>query len=154
MLQRMDGIMPEEQKRLGRIISGRLTTTPLGGSAEVKAKLTGKFVGVPIRLVVPSRETAKMVTEGIIKTKLHVAVCSQANATDGTDAMRPWGFDGLALEKLNNPIASVGRIPHLATDGTVVAAWMAAFVAVAAADGTVSSCTHHRWRRLEAVLLR
>ena len=85
-----------------------------------------------------------MITEGIIKTKLHVAVCSGANATDGTDAMQPWGFDGLALEKLNNPITSVERIPNTITDGTVVVAWMEAFVAAAAADETVVSCTHHR----------
>ena len=38
--------------------------------------------------------------------------------------MRPWGFGGLALEKLNNPITSVKRIPHTITDDTVVAAWI------------------------------
>ena len=123
VLQRTDNITAE-QKRLGRIISDRLTTMPLGGSVEVKAKLTGKFVEEPVRLAVPLRETAKMITEGIIKTKLHVAACNDANVTDCTDAMRPWGFDGLALEKLNNPITSVERIPHTITDDTVVAAWM------------------------------
>ena len=123
VLQRKDNITAE-QKRLGRIISDRLTTMPLGGSVKVKTKLTGKFLEEPVRLAVPSRETAKMITEGITKTKLHMAACNGVNATDGTDAMRPWGFDGLALEKLNNPITSVERIPHTITDDTVVAAWI------------------------------
>ena len=88
-----------------------------------------------------------MITECSIKTKLHVAACSGANATDGTDTMRPWGFDGLALEQLNNPITSVERIPYTITDDAVVAAWMAAFVAVAAADDTAVTCTHQRWTK-------
>ena len=116
-----------------------------GSSTEMKDKLTGKFVPEPIRLVVPSKETTKMITECSIKTKLHVAASSGANATDGTDAMRPWGFDGLALENLNNPISSVERIPHAITDDSAVAAWMAAFVAAAAADDTAVHCTHQRW---------
>ena len=53
-----------------------------------------------------------MITECSIKTELHVAACSGANATDGTSTMRPWGFDGLALDQLNNPVTSVERIPH------------------------------------------
>ena len=81
VLQRTDGITAE-QKRLGRQISDRLTSKPLCGSNEMKGKLTGKFAEEPDRLVVPSKETAKMITEGIIKTKLHVAVCSGVNATD------------------------------------------------------------------------
>jgi hypothetical protein len=67
--------------------------------------------------------------------------------------MRPWGFDGLALEQLNNPITSVERIPYTITDDAVVAAWMAAFVAAAAADDTAVTCTHQRWTKKEAVLL-
>ena len=63
-----------------------------------------------------------MITEYSIKTKLHVAACSGANATDGTSTMRPWGFDGLALDQLNNPVTSFERIPHTITDGAVVAA--------------------------------
>ena len=145
VLQRTNGISPEHT-RLGWQISDRLTSTPLGGSTEIKAKLTGKVVPEPVRLVIPSKETTKMITESI-KTKLHVAACSGANATDGTDAMRPWGFDGLALEKLNNPIASVERIPHVITDDTAVAAWAAAFVAAAAADDTAVSCTHQHWTK-------
>ena len=66
---------------------------------------------------------------------------------DGTDAMRPWGFGGLALEKLNNPIASAERIPHAITDDAAVAGWATAFLAAAAADDTAVSCTHHRWTR-------
>ena len=81
-----------------------------------------------------------MITECSIKTKLHVAACNGANATDGTGTMRPWGFDGLALEQLNNPISSVECIPHTTTDDAVVAAWMASFVAAAAADGTAVHC--------------
>ena len=81
VLQRTDGITAE-QKRLGRLVSDRLTSMPLGGFVEMKEKLTGKFVKEPVRLAVLSRETAKMITEGIIKTKLHVAVCSGVNATD------------------------------------------------------------------------
>ena len=88
-----------------------------------------------------------MITEGAIKTKLREAACSGANATDGTNAMRPWGFDGLALEKLNNPITSMERIPHTTTDGAAVVAWMEAFVAAAAADEPAVSCTHHRWTK-------
>ena len=61
--------------------------------------------------------------------------------------MRPWGFDGLALEKLNNPITSVERTPHAITDDKTVVAWMESFVAAAAADETVVSCTHHRWTK-------
>ena len=53
VLHRTDGITAK-QKRLGRIISDRLTTTPLRGSVEVKAELTGKFDEEPVRLVVPS----------------------------------------------------------------------------------------------------
>ena len=147
VLQRTNGITAE-QKRLGRQFSDRLTSKPLCGSAEMKEKLKGKFVEEQVRLVVPSKETAKMITEGIIKTKLHVAACSGANSTDGTDAMRSWGFGGLALEKLNNPITtSVERIPHTITDDTAVVAWMGAFVAATAADETVLSCTHHCWTK-------
>ena len=88
-----------------------------------------------------------MITECSIKTKLHVAACNGANATDGTGTMRPWGFDGLALDQLNNPVTSVERIPHTITDDAVVAAWMAAFVAAAAADDTAVTCTHRRWTK-------
>ena len=146
VLQRTDGITAE-QSRLGRKISHRLTSKPLYGSSEMKEKLTGKFVEEPVRLVVPSKETAKMITEGIIKTKLHVAVCSGVNATDSTDAMRPWGFDRLALEKRNNSITSVERIPCTITDDKVVVTWMEAFVAAAAADEAAVSFTHHRWTK-------
>ena len=111
VLQRTHGISPE-RTRLGRKISGRLTSTPLGGSTEMKAKLTGKFVTEPVRLVVPSKETAKLITECSIKTKLHVSACSGANATDGTDAMRPWGFDGLALEKNPTTRSPARRLCH------------------------------------------
>ena len=128
VLKRTNGITAE-QKRLGREIRDRLTSKPLCGSAEMKEKLKGKFVEEQVRLDVPSKETAKMITEGIIKTKLHVAACSGANSTAGTDAMRPWRFDGLALEKFNNPITSVKRTPHTTTDDTPVVAWMEAFVA-------------------------
>ena len=146
VLRRTSGIS-SEYTRLGNQVSDRLTCTPLGGSTEMKKKLTGKFVPEPIRLVVPSKETAKMITECSTKTKLHVAACSGANATDGTDAMRPWGFDGLALEKLNHPISSVERIPHDIAEDPAVAAWMAAFVAVAAADDTAVHCTPQRWTK-------
>ena len=112
----------------------------------MKEKLTGKFIPEPIRLVVPSKETAKkMITDCSIKTKLHVAACSGANATDGTGTMRPWwGFGGLALDQLNNPITSVERTPHTITDDAVVAAWMEAFVAAAASDAAAVTCTHPR----------
>ena len=50
--------------------------TPLAGSEDAKEKLMGKFVAAPVRLVVVSKETAKMITECTIKTKLHVAACS------------------------------------------------------------------------------
>ena len=112
----------------------------------MKDKLTGNFAPEPIRLVVPSKETAKMITCSI-KTKLHVVACSGANATDGTGTMRPWGVDGLALEQLNNPISAVERIPHTIIDDAVVAAWVAAFVAAAAADDTAVNCTHQRWMK-------
>ena len=144
--QRTSGIS-SEYMHLGKQVSDRLTCTPLSGSTEMKGKLTGNFVPEPIRLVVPSKETAKMITECSIKTKLHVAACSGANATDGTGTMWPWGFGGLALEQPNNPISSVERIPHTITDGAVVAAWMAAFVAAAAAEGTAVNCTHQRWTK-------
>jgi hypothetical protein len=71
-----------EQKRLGWLISDRLTSTPTADPSGTRARLLGKFVEEPVRFVVPSKETAKMITEGIIKTKLHVAACSGANATD------------------------------------------------------------------------
>ena len=74
-----------------------------------------------------------MITECTIKTKLHVAACSGANASDGTSTMRPWGFDGLALEQLNNPVTSVERIPHNIADDAADAEWMNAFVAATAA---------------------
>ena len=147
VLQRTSGIS-SEYTRLGKQVSDRLTCTPMGGSTEMKDKLTGKFVPEPIGRIVPSKETAKMITEECsTKTKLHVAACSGANATGVTDAMRPWGFDGLALGKLNNPISSVERIPHTITDDSAVAAWMAAFVAAAAADDTAVNCTHQRWTK-------
>ena len=88
-----------------------------------------------------------MITEGAIKTKLHVAACSGANATDGTEAMRPWGFDGLALERLNNPVASVERIPHSITDDDALSTWADAFVAAAALDDTEVVCKHIRWTK-------
>ena len=47
VLQRSAGI-PAEYTRLGKQVSGRLTCTPLVGSAETKEKLTGKFVADPI----------------------------------------------------------------------------------------------------------
>ena len=88
-----------------------------------------------------------MITECSIKTKLHVAACSGANASDGTSTMRPWGFGGLALEQLNNPVTSVERIPHNIADDAAVAEWMNAFVAAAAADDTAVTCTHQRWTK-------
>ena len=119
VLQRSSGI-PAEWTRLGKQVSDRLTCTPLVDSAEIKEKLTGKFVAAPIRIVVVSKETAKMITECTIKTKLHVAACSGANASDGTATMRPWGFDGYALEQLNNTVTSIDRIPHdIAEDAAV-----------------------------------
>ena len=39
----------------------------------MKEKLKGKFVEEQVRLVVPSKDTAKVITEGIVKTKLHMA---------------------------------------------------------------------------------
>ena len=68
VLQRTNGITAE-QKRLGRQISGRLTSKPLVGSTEMEEKLNGKLIEEQVRLVVPSKETAKMIAEGIIKTK-------------------------------------------------------------------------------------
>ena len=147
VLQRSAGIHAE-YTRLGKQVSDRLTCTPLGGSVEIKEKLTGKVVPEPIRLFVPSKETAKMITECSIKTKLHVAACSGANATDGTSTMRPWRLDGLALDQLNNPVTSVERIPHNITDdAAAVTEWMDAFVAAAAADDTAVTCTHQRWTK-------
>ena len=61
--------------------------------------------------------------------------------------MRPWGFGGLALEKLNNPITSVERIPNTITDDAAVVAWMETFVAAVATDEAAVSCTHHRWTK-------
>ena len=72
---------------------------------------------------------------------------SEANASDGTNTMRPWGFDGLALEQLNNPVTSVERIPHNIADDAAVAEWMNAFVAAAAADDTKMTCAHQRWTK-------
>ena len=71
----------------------------------------------------------------------------RANASDGTGTMRPWGFDGLALEKLNNPILSVEHIPHSITNDSVIATWCQAFVAAAAVDETVVTCCNHRWAK-------
>ena len=123
VLQRTSGI-PAEWESLGKKVSDRLVCTPLAGSEDAKAKLTGKFVAATVRLVVVSKETAKMITECTIKTKLHVAACSGANAADGTGTMRPWGFDGYALEQLNNPVTSIERIPHDIDDDVAVAEWM------------------------------
>ena len=83
----------------------------------MKEKLKGKFVEEQVGLVVPSKDTAKMITEGITKTKLHVAACSGANSADGTDAMRPWGFDGLALENptIQSLRSSASRTPSRTT---------------------------------------
>ena len=146
VLQRSSGI-PAEWTRLGKQVSDRLTCTPLVGSVETKEKLTGKFVAEPIRLVVVSKETAKTTTECTIKTKLHVAACSGANASDVTGTMRPWGFGGLALEQLNNPVTSIERIPHNIADDAAVAEWMNAFVEAAAADDTKVTCSHQRWTK-------
>ena len=88
-----------------------------------------------------------MITECTFKTKLHVAACSRANASDGTSTMRPWGFDGFALEQLNNPVTSVECIPHNIADDAAVAEWMNAFVTAAAADDTKVTCTHQRWTK-------
>ena len=146
VLQRTSGI-PAEWESLGKKVSDRLVCTPLAGSEDAKAKLTGKFVAATVRLVVVSKETAKMITECTIKTKLHVAACSGANAADGTDTMRPWGFDGYALEQLNNPVESIERIPHDIDDDIVVADWMRNFVKAAEADGTKITCSHKRWTK-------
>ena len=146
VLQRTSGI-PAEWVSLGKKVSDRLVCTPLAGSANAKAKLTGKFVAAPVRLVVASNETAKMITECTIKTKLHVAACSGANASDGTDAMRPWGFDGYALEQLNNPVTSIERYPHGIEDDAAVSVWMDALVKAAAADDTKITCAHKRWTK-------
>jgi hypothetical protein len=143
VLQRSSGI-PAEWTRLGKQVSDRLTCTPLVGSADAKEKLTGKFVAEPVRLVVVSKETAKMITECTIKTKLHVAACSGANASDGTGTMCSWWFDGYALEHLNNPVTSIERIPHNIDDDTAVAEWMKAFIEAAAADDTKVTCSHRR----------
>ena len=139
VLQRTSGI-PAEWESLGKKVSDRLVCTPLAGSADAKEKLMGKFVAAPVRLVVVSKETAKMITECTIKTKLHVAACSGANASDGTGTMRPWGFDGHALEQLNNPVTSIDRIPHDIDDDVAVSEWMHAFIAAAAADDTKITC--------------
>ena len=146
VLQRTSGI-PAEWVSLGKKVSDRLVCTPLAGSANAKAKLTGKFVAAPVRLVVASNETAKMITECTIKTKLHVAACSGANASDGTDTMRPWGFDGYALEQLNNPVTSIERYPHGIEDDAAVSVWMDALVKAAAADDTKITCAHKRWTK-------
>ena len=146
VLQRTSGI-PADWESLGKKVSDRLVCTPLAGSADAKEKLTGKFVAVPVRLVVVSKETAKMITESTIKTKLHVAACSGANAPDGTGTMRPWGFDGHALEQLNNPVTSIDRIPHDIDDDVAVSDWMQAFIAAAAADDTKITCHHQRWTK-------
>jgi len=143
VLQRSSGI-PAEWTRLGKQVSDRLTCTPLVGSADAKEKLTGKFIAEPVQLVVVSKETAKMITECTIKTKLHVAACSGANASDGTGTMRPWGFDGYALEHLNNPVTSIERIPHNIDDDAAVAEWMKAFIEAAAANDTKVTCSHRR----------
>ena len=132
VLQRSSGI-PAEWTRLGKQVSDRLTCTPLVGSADAKKKLTGKFVAEPVRLVVVPKETAKMITECTIKTKLHVAACSGANASDGTGTMRPWRFDRYALEHLNNPVTSFERIPHNIDDNVAIAEWMKAFIEAEAA---------------------
>ena len=85
-----------------------------------------------------------MITECTIKTKLHVAACSGANASDGTGTMRPWGFGGYALEHLNNPVTSIERIPHNIDDDAAVAEWMKAFIEAAAANDTKVTCSHRR----------
>ena len=147
VLQRSSGT-PAEWTRLGKQVSGRLTCTPLLGSAETKEKLTGKFVAEPIRLVVVSKETAKMITECTIKTKLHVAACSGANASDDTGTICVHGgLAGLALEQLNNPVTSIERIPHKIADDAAVAEWMNAFIEAAAADDTKVTCSHQRWTK-------
>ena len=145
VLQRTSGIS-SEYTRLGKQVSDRLTCTPLNGSTEMKDKLTGKFVPEPIRLIVPSdssKETAKKITECSIKTKLHVTACSGANATDGTGTMRPWEFDGLALEQLNNPISSVERISQQTHGDARVAPAPAA--APAAAGGATKPSAQNPW---------
>ena len=86
-----------------------------------------------------------MITECTIKTKLHVAACSGANASDDTGTMRPWGFGGLALEQLNNPVTSIERIPQNIADDAAVAEWMSAFIE--AADDTKVTCSHQRWTK-------
>ena len=68
VLQRTNGITVE-QKRLGRQISDQLTSKPLVVSAAMKEKLKGTPIEEKVRLVVPSKETAAMITGGIIKTK-------------------------------------------------------------------------------------
>ena len=146
VLQRTSGI-PTEWGSLGKKVSDRLVCTPLAGSEDAKAKLMGKFVAATIRLVVISNESAKMITECTIKTKLHVAACSGANAADGTDQMRPWGFDGYALDQLNNPVTSIERIPHDIDDDVAVAEWMHSLISAAAADGTKITCAHKRWTK-------
>ena len=81
------------------------------------------------------------------KNKLHVAACSGANASDGTGTMRPWGFDGYALEQLNNPVTSIERIPHHIDDDVAVSEWVKAFIEAAAADDTKVTCLHQRWTK-------
>ena len=144
VVQRTAGITTEMES-LGKKVSARLVGTPLTGSEDVKEKLTGKFATTPVRLVIVSRETAKMITESIIKTKLHVAACNGADASDGTGTMRPWGFDGLALESLNNPVTSIDRIPHDIDDDAQVDLWVAAFTEAALMDDTKVVCKRHRW---------
>ena len=68
VLQRTNGITVE-QKRLGRQISDQLTSKPLVVSAAMKEKLKGTPIEEKVRRVVPSKETAAMITGGIIKTK-------------------------------------------------------------------------------------
>ena len=92
VLQRTSGIS-SEHTRLWKQISDRLTS--------------------PRRQVCYGDGSTRRAVEGNGEDD-HVAACSGANATDGTDAMRPWGFDGLALEKPNKRISSVELIPAFA----------------------------------------
>ena len=99
-----------------KIIESVVAELRAGGLVDAKNALRGRFVRDDIHAMPPTRTSAKRVTEGIIKTQLHLLATPDAVANDGDDSERPWGYDEMALADLNSPSMFYDMIPHSITD--------------------------------------
>ena len=118
-------------------------TAPIGRTVAKLEQFTGTFDLEPVRFKQISKESLRNLTFPIVRTMTHMAVVCDAGTDVGTDSMKPWAFDQMSLQALNDPEPLLHRAPHDIGDLSARRGWAQALGSAATANSVALRCQAH-----------